>query len=77
MPENSDANAPFMTLRDVVMEIRLDVKTLKEALATIPSRVDDHESRIRGLEKKVWLMLGGAVAGGGAAGSVAQILIGG
>lgn len=76
MAEN-DANAPFMTLRDVVMEIRLDVKTLKENLATLPGVVDDHESRLRGLEKKVWVMVGGAIAGGGAAGSMAQLFIGG
>lgn len=76
MPD-TELNAPFMTIRDVVMEIRADVKGLKETLAPVPARVEDHETRIRGLEKRVWVALGGAIAGGGAAGSIAQIILGG
>lgn len=37
--------------------------------------VQDHETRIRGLEQTVWRAFGGAAVLGGAAGVVAQLLI--
>lgn len=72
---DTELNAPFMTIRDVVMEIRSDVKGLKETLSPVPARVDDHEARLRGLERKVWAMIGVAIAGGGVAGTIVQTLL--
>lgn len=37
-------------------------------------RSDDHETRLRALERKVWVAAGAATALGGAAGTVAQML---
>jgi hypothetical protein len=51
---------------------RIEVK-----LDTAISRVDDHETRIRRLERIVWVAAGAAAAGGGVVGSIAQQLMGG
>lgn len=75
-------NQPFMTLRDVVMEIRSDVKSLREALEKInqegsigtKAELADHESRIRMIERKLWLIIGTATAAGGATGTIVQLL---
>jgi hypothetical protein len=41
------------------------------------SRGDDHEHRLRRLERAVWVATGAAAAVGGAVGSVAHHLVGG
>lgn len=41
------------------------------------SRGDDHEHRLRRLERAVWLATGAAAAMGGAVGAAAQRLVGG
>jgi hypothetical protein len=41
------------------------------------SRGDDHEHRLRRLERAVWLATGAAAAMGGAVGAAAQQLVGG
>jgi len=45
---------------------------ISEAVAGVPARVEDHEVRIRVLEKKVWGIAGlaSAISAGGAAGLV-------
>jgi hypothetical protein len=61
----------FLTMRDVVLEIRADVKDLK-ATAASKTDIEDHETRIRGLEQAgfrlsgAWStvgVLGGVLAG--------------
>jgi len=41
------------------------------------SRSDDHETRIRRLERALWLVTGAAAVGGGALGSIISKLVGG
>lgn len=45
-----NGNEPFMTIKEMVTEIREDVKELKESVAP-KIDVEDHEQRIRSLEK--------------------------
>ena len=55
-PENKNGNEPYLTVREMVAEIREDVKDLKaEAirLASLPDLHRDHETRLRRVE--VWL----------------------
>ncbi|HEX4816711.1 MAG TPA: hypothetical protein VFV66_28550 [Nonomuraea sp.] len=40
-------------------------------------RADDHETRIRRLERALWLVTGAAAAVGGALGSIVQQVLGG
>jgi hypothetical protein len=46
-------------------------------LKTASDRVDDHESRLRRVERIVYLSVGAAIAVGGASGAVASALTGG
>lgn len=53
---------PFMSVKDMVIEIRADVKELKEAvqaLSHVPTQVEDHEDRLRTVERRVWGIPGG------------------
>ena len=57
--------------------------SVETQLAVISTKLDvlieqrsDHEVRIRALERFKWLLAGAALAGGGAAGSIAAKLIG-
>ncbi len=60
-----------ITLKDVYdVVVRLD-------RANIPDRVDDHELRIRALEKYVWAWAGGAALTGGVIGQALNLAIGG
>ncbi|MFC5996965.1 hypothetical protein ACFQE5_22395 [Pseudonocardia hispaniensis] len=55
--------------------VRVETK-LDTLLQRLDPMLQDHESRIRKLEQKVWVACGAAIAGGGAAGTVASFLIG-
>ena len=57
---------PYMTVRDMVKEIREDVKGLKEAMPS-QAQVADHEDRIRGLERFRYAIPGAAVISAGVA----------
>jgi hypothetical protein len=60
-----------ITLKDVYdVVVRLD-------RANIPQRVDDHEKRIRALEKYVWAWAGGAALTGGVMGQFLNLAMGG
>ncbi|GAB3372593.1 hypothetical protein [Amycolatopsis echigonensis] len=50
---------------------------LVEKVDAIEKRDSDHETRIRALERKVWMALGGGTALGGAAGALATAILGG
>ena len=53
--------------RLVRMETKLD---------EVNKKVPDHESRIRGLEQKLWMIVGAAMAAGGTAGGLVSELLG-
>ncbi|NIH81681.1 hypothetical protein [Amycolatopsis viridis] len=53
---------------DAVKEIRGEMKTLREE---VKAQSADHETRIRALERRVWV----ATGGGGALGAIAGALI--
>lgn len=65
--------SPLDPIIDIVVDrlARIEVK-LDQALAS----TSDHETRIRRLERAIWLAVGFASAGGGAAGAVISKLIG-
>ena len=50
---------------------------LVDKVEAIERRDGDHESRIRALERKVWVAIGGGTALGGAAGALAKLILGG
>lgn len=45
---------------------------LKEQLAPLPDRVDDHEIRIRAIEKYLWIWIGASGLAGAGVASVIQ-----
>lgn len=53
------------------VEVKLDMLLLQT-----PTLHTDHETRIRRLERAVWLAAGFASAGGGAAGAIISKLVG-
>lgn len=58
-----------ITLKDVYdVVVRLD-------RANMPTRMDDHENRIRALEKYVWAWAGGAALAGGLIGQVLNVAV--
>src|SRR5690606_31252021 len=61
-PEEEDAVK--VTLRDVYA-IMLEVRDQVRDMHPLPSRIEDHETRIRSLERKVWAAAGAAAAAGG------------
>lgn len=56
--------------------VRVETK-LDQLLARIIPVQDDHETRLRKLERMIWIATGAALAGGGAAGAIASQLTGG
>lgn len=46
----------LITLVEQVKALRDDIKDIKD---TTKARVEDHETRIRGIESKIWIMVGG------------------
>jgi hypothetical protein len=50
---------------------------LVDKVEAIEKRDSDHESRIRALERKVWMALGGGATLGGATGALATFILGG
>lgn len=63
--------------RDVEREVLDRLVSIETKLDVSISRVDDHETRIRRLERAVWVAAGAAAAGGGVIGSLAQQIMGG
>lgn len=63
--------------RDVEREVLDRLVSIETKLDISISRVDDHETRLRRLERAVWVAAGAAAAGGGVVGSIAQQLFGG
>lgn len=51
------------------------VLEMKEELSGIPRKVDDHEVRIRAIEKYLWVWIGAAGVGGAGLGQIINTLI--
>lgn len=63
-----------MTADGEVVERLVRIETKLDAQLT---RSDDHEVRLRRLERALWLVAGAATAGGGVLGTIAQQVMGG
>lgn len=62
-----------VTMRDVY-DLLLDLKATVDKMDGQPAQLQDHETRIRSLERKVWIAAGTATAAGGLLGSIGQQL---
>ncbi|MBN9739517.1 hypothetical protein DMP23_00295 [Amycolatopsis sp. A1MSW2902] len=62
---------------DQVLQTKALTEQLVQKIDAIETRDRDHETRIRSLERKVWMALGGGTALGGAAGALATFILGG
>lgn len=51
------------------------VLELKDELSGLPRKVDDHEIRIRAIEKYLWVWIGAAGVGGAGVGQIINTLI--
>lgn len=74
MPPGSVIVTPgdmYTEIRDMGKKLDRLTTVIDPALTTIREDVADHESRLRSVEKRIWLMAGGAVAGGA---GIAQVL---
>lgn len=79
---NADERRPGVTITldtiyDQVLATKDIARTLVDKVEAIEKRDSDHETRIRALERKVWMALGGGTALGGAAGALATAILGG
>lgn len=63
-----------MSTSSEVLERLVRIETKLDAAI---SRADDHETRIRRMERMLWLAAGAATAAGGVLGTVAQRIMGG
>lgn len=60
------------TVRITNREIYDAVVDLKERVSPLPDRVDDHEVRIRAIEKYLWIWIGASGLAGAGIASVVQ-----
>lgn len=80
---NSDGH---YTLRDVidrleevrttVNDVRSDVRVLGEKFTQHQRQTEDHELRLRKLERALWIVAGAAAAGGGGVASLLSRVLG-
>lgn len=67
--KNDEVQPVKITLRDIYeVVVRLD-------RANAHNRLNDHEERIRALEKQVWAWAGGAALAGGLIGQVFSLIV--
>lgn len=64
-------------LYDKLMEVSNKITELAVAVSPIPARFDDHETRLRALEKKIWAAAGFAAAIGTGLGTALSQIFGG
>lgn len=77
MPAGSVVITPtqmYGEIRDMKEQVQHLVNVVDPALTDIRSDVSDHEGRIRGLERKVWIAAGLAAGAGAGLGKLATIL---
>ena len=71
-PPNEDNSSGHVVVTlaqiySVVLEVQVDVSDIKTALTEVSKKTEDHETRIRALERRVW-------AAGGAGGAIGGFL---
>lgn len=67
--------ATHQAVRDVSMKLDGALSDTARRLDGIDNDVADHETRIRGLERRIWMTVGaGTVVGGGAAALISQLV---
>lgn len=64
-------------INDTLTDIRVDIAEIKTMLTDVQTTKVDHETRIRKLERSVWLAAGAATAVGGTSGALVSQLFGG
>lgn len=73
----SGVNITNREIYDQVIATKELAAKLVDKVEAIEKRDGDHETRIRSLERKVWIALGGGSALGGAAGALVTFLTSG
>lgn len=66
----------YATLQQDIGAIRTTTDDLKISLSGVPGRLNDHELRIRRLERALWVGVGFSAAVGSAAGAAVSKLLG-
>lgn len=67
-PSEPSTRVTLGRVYDLVLE-------LKDELTGLPRKVDDHEVRIRAIEKYLWVWIGAAGVGGAGIGQIINTLI--
>lgn len=73
MAEDGGLGAVTITAKEVYDKL----SELVVAMSPIPAQVKDHEDRLRGLEKKIWMAAGFAAAIGTSLGAALSQIFGG
>lgn len=55
-----------------VAELSVKLDPVAVAIARVEAELNDHENRLRALERRAWVIAGGAAVMGGAAGALAS-----
>lgn len=80
VPDGSIVITPaqfYSETRDALKEIQHEVAAMNQNLSGVPAKVDDHEIRLRALERFKFALMGVALVGGGLAGALWARLVGG
>ncbi len=59
--EHPETAGVKVSMRDIYMEVQRQGKLLEQIASSLPtqeSKVDDHEMRIRALERRMWQVIG-------------------
>jgi hypothetical protein len=59
--ENLETATVKVSMRDIYLEVQRQGKLLEQIASSLPtqeSKVDDHEIRIRALERRMWQVIG-------------------
>ena len=70
-----NAEITLKEVYDILVDVRDDVTTIKKELENTSKDVDDHESRIRALERTIWKAAGGAAVLGAVGGWISKFLL--
>jgi hypothetical protein len=74
--EIDDARITTRMVFNAVMELREDLEGIRRVMGGIPEKVNDHEVRLRSLERYWWLWLGSASVAGGVVTQVGSSVMG-
>lgn len=62
MPEDTDTTAVRVSMRDIYYEVQRQGRLLEKIANSLPDseeKIEDHEKRIRALERRMWQAIGG------------------